>query len=89
MKRSQHVVPSKHMPAHALGIKQGQICQAPCYCGEKLQLLSITPTLQGMEMRVIHAVVVMIITTIGFKQKEYALILKLSSEAYPGEIYHK
>lgn len=65
------------MPAHALGIKQGQIRQAPCYCGLNLQLLSITPTLQGMEMRVMHAVVVKIITTIGVKQKGYALILKL------------
>jgi len=74
---SQHIVPSKYMPVHALGIKQGQICQAPCYCGENIQLLSITPTLQETEMRVIHAVAVKIITIIGVKQKGYALILKL------------
>lgn len=42
-----------------------------------LQLISITPPLQGMEMRVLHAVVVKIMTTIGIKQKGYALILKL------------
>lgn len=42
-----------------------------------LQLISITPTFQRIEMRVLHAVVIKIITTIGIKQKGYALILKL------------
>lgn len=36
MNSSQHIVPSKYTPAHALGIKLGQICQAPCYGGVNL-----------------------------------------------------
>lgn len=66
---SQHIVPSKYAPAHALGVREGQIGQALCYCGENLRLLRITPALQGMEMRVIRAAVVKIITPIGVKQK--------------------